>query len=440
MLAFVASCTRKNPDYCDADTDCVDGTKPFCDVNGEYPESGYVGHSCSTTPTSCPVERCGCVPGEGLTCAGDQLTYCNADARSTATLQCSLGCAPAEARCLSFNPSNGLADALDQAAMEPDISIPAGATINTGTGEIRDSSGALIAVKSVSVAQPNTTIMIRAFIAKSFVIDSVVVGGPDALALVAPGPITLNGMLDASANSVTAGPGAQEPPAPCVGGVGVVDGGTSCYCYQGAGGAGNASIGGAGGGAYTTQGAPGATLDAFEPLLGGCRGGDFDTNGRYGGGGGGAVQMSSATSITISASAMIHVGAGGGNPGRGGGSGGNVIIEAPLVRVAGPSGGLAANGGAGGGCGNTNGSDALPSLAYATAPLCPPQSAGYGGTISLNPASGMVCTSSCPAIHQYGGGGGAVGRVRIATQEGTFQPTGTPIMSAVVTTQTISTR
>ena len=76
LVLVAASCTRANPDYCDQDADCQDASKPFCDLNGEYAESDHTSHTCTPTPVGCPIERCGCTPGAGLSCAGDQLTYC----------------------------------------------------------------------------------------------------------------------------------------------------------------------------------------------------------------------------------------------------------------------------------------------------------------------------------------------------------------------------
>src|SRR5262249_39125048 len=126
------------------------------------------------------------------------------------------------------------------------------------------------------------------------VMDDASVTGMYAVAFVASGSITIRGVLDASATQTTPGPGAQEPPAACVGESTMSHGCGILVDTDGAGGAGNATAG-AHGGTYTTEVAfhpGGAATPTFVPLVGGCRGGDMkDTGGGlvgHGGGGGGA--------------------------------------------------------------------------------------------------------------------------------------------------------
>ena len=217
--ALGACTTERNPAYCDSDLDCVGSSFTFCDLNGEFPESNHRRHTCTTVPEDCPVERCGCEPGAGLSCDADQLEVCNADGRSSSTATCALGCATAEPRCLTFEPSNDLGGPLAAAAAEPDVLLPPGARIDTDLGLVQDGNGTPIAVRSVVVDQDGGS-SIRVFLGKSFVIDDATVRGTRALAFVAPGPITLRGKLDASAQGRTAGPGAQDVPAVCTGGGG----------------------------------------------------------------------------------------------------------------------------------------------------------------------------------------------------------------------------
>jgi hypothetical protein len=433
-----AACTKPNPDICNADSDCKDPAAPFCDVNGEYAESGHITNTCTITPATCPVERCGCTAGAGLACSADQLASCGTDGHSRVTSRCALGCSTTEIRCLAFDPSNGLGPALADSASEPDVVLPPGARIDTDVGLVQNSGGVTIAVKSVLVTQASGP-SIRAFIGRSFVIDDVVVVGANALAIVSVDKITLRGRLDASANGMAKGAGGQESPAACVGtsvqSIGC--GGNNQFgCNDGAGGGGNATPGGAGGGAGSTTGQRGAVTTGAS-LAGGCRGGGVIPI--SGGGGGGAVQLVSLVEVASTSSGLIDVGGGGGPASAGGGSGGIVVIESPTVRMDGPMTGIAANGGGGGGCG-TNGSDATPNLISASAPQCGPQSAGYGGTVSISAGSGTLCNSSCPVLYNYGGGGGAVGRARIVTKNGTYQAIASPILAAVVTTAQLSIR
>jgi hypothetical protein len=389
----------------------------------------------------CPVERCGCTPGASLACTADQNTLCAADGHSTTTATCALGCSATEPRCLTFDPSNDLGGALADAATQPDIALPPGAQIDTDLGLIQGVGGVPIDVKSVLVSQNGGTSMIRVFEGRSFVIDGARVVGSKSLALVAPGPITIRGLFDASANGLTNGPGAQEAPTACAGGASQEVGGTMPSA-AGAGGGGNATAGGAGGGAHAFGGGGGALIPTFVPLVGGCRGGsvtDF-SNGtllRNGGGGGGAVQLVSLDQIALTNNGVIDLGGGGGPISAGGGSGGTLVLEATHVRIEGATTGVVANGGAGGACGST-GPDGGSSSTQATGPKCSPNSAGDGATGTLAATSGEVCTAMFCAANRYGGGGGAAGRVRIATANGAFSTVSTPILSAVISTATLA--
>src|SRR5690606_35784173 len=79
----ICACTEKNPDFCASDEDCAGTPMPFCDVNGEFPESNGSNHICIPTPADCPVERCGCVAGTALACDLDELVVCGEDGTST---------------------------------------------------------------------------------------------------------------------------------------------------------------------------------------------------------------------------------------------------------------------------------------------------------------------------------------------------------------------
>jgi hypothetical protein len=426
-LVFASACTTKQQNKCTSDSDCTNPAYPFCDVDGEFSTSGGAKNVCTIVPPDCPVERCGCSPG-ATTCTGDQLTTCDAGGTSETSTTCALGCATDGTRCLSFEPSNGLGPALIAAANEPAVTIPDGATINTDTGEVKTSGGISISVNSLAVAQGSGTI--RALIGGSFSIGDVLVYGSNPLAIVSVGDVKLDGVLDASANASSNGPGAQRT-APCAGHPG----------DSGGGGGGNATDGGAGGippNVMDPRAAAGAAQAGFEPLLGGCPGGALTSGGSTvsnGGGGGGAVQVVSLTAITIAGG--VDVGAGGGGyDGGGGGAGGNVVLEAPRISFSG--GGIFANGGSGGAC-SAAGSDATRDLM--AAPGAGPcgtglstASGGDGGTVTDRPGDGGHSLTGIG-----GAGGGAVGRARIATRDGTFDA-GAATLSAAVTMSTLTTK
>lgn len=422
LSVVVVGCTERNPNFCSSDADCAGTPQPFCDVNGEFAESNGNRNICIPRPEDCPIERCGCTPGEGLACDLDQLTVCAADGRSTETETCALGCST-EDRCLTFEPSNGLGEALTFAKDEPALTVPSGAVIDTELGTIRTNQGT-IEIKSMLVAQSDGS-SIRAFVASELIIEDALVRGTHALALVSVGPVAIRGRLDVSATGTTAaGAGSLSSPTPCAGAppFSKLVGNPMLFRTYGGSGSGNATAGGAGGGyaddiASSTNG--GAPLHLFSPLMGGCSAAE-------GGAGGGAVQVVSLDEILISEAGFVDVGGGGGGSNSsGGGSGGTVVLEAPEIRIVGPGAGIVANGGSGGACGMA-GSDGTDTRAIA--PRCADESGGDGGTDVFPPGSGQIGATGV----KKGGGGGSVGRARFATRAGTAQIIGNPKLSVAI--------
>ena len=436
LVALVGGCT-KHVNQCTSDSDCTDPAYPFCDLNGEFPASGGMKDVCTVTPANCPVDRCGCTPG-AVTCSADQLLTCNPDGKSQTMTACALGCATEGTRCLTFEPSNGLGPALAAAAGEADVVLPKGIHVDTDTGAITDAAGLAISVDSLVVTQGSSAI--RAFLAKSFVLDDATVTGRNAFALVASGGITLTGRVSAGAHGTMDGPGGLDSGA-CVGtDTQIQPAGCTTSCNAAGAGAGNATSGGAGGIASGSGPAGGASLVAFTPLVGGCRGGSLkDSNGasvtQLGGGAGGAVQLVSLSTISFTGNGMIDVSGGGGNTSAGGGSGGLVILEGPVVELSGSNTGITTNGGAGGGC-QMSGPDGRPDATAALGPQCAPYSAGDGGTSTSAPTGGSTCTGTCFDSF-FGGGGGAVGRIEIATRDANYANAGA-LLSGAVTTSTLT--
>jgi len=335
-----------------------------------------------------------------------------------------------ETRCATFDPTNGLGPALADAANAPDVVFPTMVHIDTDLGVVQDASNTPITVTSTLVAQTDGT-MIRVLEGHSFVIDSAVVTGANALAIVAPGSITIRGAFDVSANGIVSGPGALDASAACAG----ADSHASCSgpCYDsGPGGGGNATVGGRGG----HNGSSGGQISAsFSPLSGGCPGGnvlDGTSILARGGGGGGALQLVSLTEVALTTAGIIDLGGGGGSKYSGGGSAGTLVIESPSVRLDGPVAGIAANGGSGGAC-NMSGTDGTATTSPAFGPRCSPDSAGDGSTSTSGATNGEDCSGTC-AVFLEGGGGGASGRARIATKDGTFAETTNPLFSITVST------
>ncbi|MEO8551333.1 MAG: hypothetical protein ABI678_15225 [Kofleriaceae bacterium] len=448
FVVIALACTQHNPAVCEGDGDCTDPARPFCDIDGQYPESSYSPNACSPTPADCPVERCGCTPGETLVCTAGKATVCGADGKSTDEENCALGCSATETRCAAFSPSNGLEGALEEAASGMDFVIPDGSRIDTDLGLVSDAGGVKIDVKTKLVTQDAGQPSILALEGRSFVIGNVTVSGSNAVAFVAPRAITVRGTLDAAARQAQSGPGAQGAGAVCTGKSTLYQ---SCggvpplilYEASGASGGGNATPGGPGGARNATV-SPGALVPTFVPLLGGCGGGgvnDETTTALLarGGGGGGAVQLVSLLSVDITGTIVLSGGGGAANMmgAGGGGSGGMLIVEAPSISLRGP-GGIAASGGAAGGC-NVAGSDGPVNGDPAVNASC--GGAGHGGNAVQPPTAGYSCfnngNSVCACGGAYNGGGGAAGRAHFATPDGGFVTTDSPLIGASVTTASL---
>ncbi len=422
LLCVILGGCSKTVSECTKDSDCTNIVYPFCDANGEYAASGGVHNVCTIVPPDCKVDRCGCAAG-ATTCSGSALTTCNTDQMSVTTVDCALGCASTAARCSSFKPSNGLDGAMNAAAGEPDLVLTDHVTIDTDACDMHDDvTGSTVAIKSLLIAQTSAP-KICVFVAASLEIGDAVATGNAALAFAAPGPVKLNGMIDGAArpNSRTVtygGPGALVAGI-CVGSTEDTE----------SGGGGNATDGGAGT-LFTSVGphyiAGGLAQPNFSPLVGGCEGGGF------GGGGGGAVQIDSLTSIEASATSLVALGGAGGSYGGAGGSGGTLVLESPIVTIAGT---IAANGGGGGTndlsdstCatyGHLATNDNIPAPGGTSS--CYASSGGAGGTAAIAPEHGHDNHTS---------GGGSVGRVLIRTADGTFVGPG-PIFSVVKTLDTL---
>jgi len=408
------------------------------------------------------------------TCTNNVLEVCGSNGVVTSTEQCPLGCYTDNMRCNGILPSNGLTANVDQAATQGDVALPDGTTINTDTGTVNGPTGA-IAVASATVSQ-NGGPTLRVLIGKTWTIGDVRVSGSMPLAIVSAGDITINGVLDLSADASSGGPGAQACGGGAAGGAPASgffsnvpagnSGGYPQYLWNigGGGGGGFGTGGGNGGNAGTGStggagGGPNGTAP-LVPLRGGCSG--YAATGSYLGAGGGAVQLVSNKTIHLvdggTKKGMIHVGGGAAHAGDlgkaslndttavygpgGGGSGGGILIEAGKVILDANTALLAAGAGAGGygACTNPpNGMDSPASAATATGGACPagttPTASGGDGATTANGGGGANSTTG-----SAGGGGGGLGRIRINTADAQYSSQSTSLVRGAVTTGMAPTR
>jgi len=263
--------------------------------------------------------------------------------------------------------------------------------------------------------------------------------GANAFALASAGPVTINGVVDASCTGMTAGPGGAA------GGMPKMDGGGSTMgagkAGSGAGGGGAPASGGGGAGYGDAGGSGGLPQgiaqnggvpwgDLTSPtfiLVGGPGGGGGGAmGGGKGGGGGGAVQFVVNDALTVAGTIDVG-GCGGAKAGKtagggGGGAGGAIVLEAVHVTLASTA-VLAANGG-GGGAGDDMSNDGNPANANPMPALGGLAGSGAGGDGGNGGASnnqpGAHFTNGrpggipVPTANDYGGGGGGgVGRIAI---------------------------
>jgi hypothetical protein len=50
LAVALAACKVYDPLYCDVDKMCTDPARPFCDLEGEYPASDGIRHTCIPDP------------------------------------------------------------------------------------------------------------------------------------------------------------------------------------------------------------------------------------------------------------------------------------------------------------------------------------------------------------------------------------------------------
>ena len=380
------------------------GTRDSGSVDG----AGSDASPTDASPTDAGVDSAVCMPGERF-CMGDVASECGPAGTLINEVPCVLGCHPTEARCSLLDPSNALAPYYDQTFMDGmDVIAAVSLEIDTDTGSVLADGVTNLAVPSVVIL--GSPVDVRVFLVDDFNVGDVTVRGAAALAIVAAGDVTTNGtfqLLHTGAGT----PGAWPAGAMCGGGDG--NGGPVSGGGGGGGGGGRGARGGHGGLMMGNRGGSGGTVAgplSIEPLVGGCPGGSSIGRGN-GGPGGGALQIVSATRIDITG-ILRASGAGAPAGAGGGGGGGSVLLEAPLVTLAGT--GIYANGG-GGACRGNGGGDGFAQ--GGTAGICTTPgigNGGRGGWLANPPGRGA------DAVTAGGGGGGGAGRIRINTADGSF--------------------
>ena len=487
VVSAAAGCQEPNPRSC-IDGTCTDPSLPFCDADGALagqPETciavactpgefaacrGDHAVTCNSEGTSYDLIQCerGCDEAAGgcrlcepnqTVCANGKVQACDESGAVTESEACPLGCFSEEPRCTKLVPSNGLSQYLPLAADAPVLDFES-ISIDTTTGEVQDLvSHTPILVPNFSFSTPNAP-GVRVFLASSANLRTVFVsalhdgkaGAGNAFALVTKGPLRITGPIKVSF-------GVGTPKTGCNAGMGhyrIDDGdGDGPFLATGSGGGGNATVGGAGGGvsgffAGAVGGAP-IGNELIVPLQGGCSSGPLDGRDVYGDGemidgvlGGGAVQLVSSTEIVFDGKLDVRGGRGAAEADPlsvlvwGGGAGGSVLLEAPIVTMTDRA-LIIAKGGGGGAVGPESSSDdtanADPGQTCQVQPCSP---GGLGGTVGSPPVSALDVTRSGNTGNGYaGGGGGAIGRLRVNTASGGYAKTSMTLEVAATSSGTI---
>jgi hypothetical protein len=258
------------------------------------------------------------------------------------------------------------------------------------------------------------------------VVGAIAVGGELGVAIVADDVVTIDSMDTPMCGpaDVVGGFAGGAPHMDALGsgaGIGGISDGL------GGGGGGNGGVGGIGGGGAAGGSAFGASDLAVAQLVGGGAGGGGGGGGG-GGRGGAAIQIVSNKSITIAGA--INAGGCGGigsmdHSGGGGGAGGTILLEAPQITIGGT---LAVNGGGGGGgmgiVATRDGSRGTPDRS--------PAVGGIGNGVGGLGAAGATLDGSPGTMVTFsGGGGGAVGRIRLDTVHGVAAVTNATLSPAL---------
>ena len=300
----------------------------------------------------------------------------------------------------AFTPRNLTADIWDRAT--GGVLVVASATIDTDSGAVLIDGLASRDFASVIVIAAGDCRPILALVTSELRVAAgatVSVTGSRALAIVATGPIVIDGTLDVGAHGTVAGPGG------------------TIRAYGGGYGSAGALAGCKSGGTIPTFGS--------ADLLGLCGGSQQETGPTETapGGAGGALHLASLADVSIGSTGVIRAVGGGGGPNDGGASGGGILLQAPTVTVAGT---ISVNGGGGGG--QSEGEDGRLAEAgrggpgRSTTMTCGTfyfaaggEGAWQGGAARPggSPSRDGTCgTSTCMSGWGSGGGGGA-GRIRI---------------------------
>jgi hypothetical protein len=334
---------------------------------------------------------------------------------------CALGCSDAGGpHCRAIIPGGGgVAPAdLGVAGVLP-ITIATSTVVHTDTGAIEGirPAGASSIANGIGFRMADG---IAVFTTAGLTIAPgvvVTVVGPNPVAFVSSGDITVSGIVDArgTCEGTQAGPGGGVGGELQAAGAGLGGGSPGRGVHDMSSGGAGAGHGAAGGSGGPGSGQPAPAAGGSYPMTklagGSGGGGGGGTRSGLGGGGGGAIQLVAGGKVTVSGG--INAGGCGGKSasddgGGGGGSGGAILIEAPVVVLA--SGAVLAVNGGGGGA-SDGGGDGRPGDLSAQRSVGGTAADNNGAAGGRGGASVTLAGEPGGQGSNGGGGGGGAGRI-----------------------------
>src|ERR1700733_1432525 len=226
--------TKPNPASTCADGACSDPAFPYCDVDGIDGE-----------PDTCIAVTC--TPNTFAICRGDSAVTCNDSGNSYDTTACPNGCYAAGCLGSQHLEPKSLPTVCATLATVASLDVSSSATFDTDLAS-NCNGGVVTQLNAPDICVVRYgTISVEAG-------QTLLVSGYRVVALVADGPLILDGTLDVGATGAIDGPGASID---AVGGTAMNE--------AGAGGAGFKTVGGAGGSASTDGGAMNGGVALTDP-------------------------------------------------------------------------------------------------------------------------------------------------------------------------------
>ena len=342
-LLVMVGCTKSNPSATCTNGMCSDPNFPFCDVDGAIDGeanaciavtctpgdfgacdgsnelvcnaagSGFDSSACDTGCSAASNGCNGCVANTDR-CTTTGVEHCGSDGKVSGTDVCAAGCVDTPMPHCAYISPKYLPDICDTPATDAKLDIindemfDADNDANCNGGVVAQGAPPICVVRyqTITVEQTATLTVVSSVNAQGNGGGS----GGRAIAFVADQSLTIDGVLDASANFSVSGPGG-----------GILVSGAPVSGGSGGGGAGFKTAGGTGGGATDGGGGAGGMAMQDPSSLTSFSGGPSSV--LRGGGGGGVMLVACRGSVVVNGTAAVN---------GGGGEAGALVLAEPSAQ------------------------------------------------------------------------------------------------------------